>query len=158
MLLWFIRRHGPWTSAATIGLILVAAGLFFLIKGISTRAEIRSELVQEQITTSKDASIPDVLVSDAETAKAQSDAIKGHTYGRWGPYSKMDRTDPNRAVYLDGVTLRTALNLAVAGLGVADMAIGAGILVLIAGIATLVLAAPALFFLAGVIVPGPAKS
>ncbi|MBI2872450.1 MAG: hypothetical protein HYY00_04580 [Chloroflexi bacterium] len=138
-----------------IGLILVAAGLFFLVKGLDTRAEIREGLIAEQIITSRDASIPGVLVEDAATARAQSEAIKGHTYGRWGPYSKLDRDDPNRAVYLDGVTLRTALNLAIAGFGVADMAIGAGVLILMAGVATLLLAAPALYFLAGAVVRRP---
>lgn len=154
-MLWLIRRHSPWVATLVIGLILVAAGLFFLVKGLDTRAEIREGLIAEQIITSRDASIPGVLVEDAATARAQSEAIKGHTYGRWGPYSKLDRDDPNRAVYLDGVTLRTALNLAIAGFGVADMAIGAGVLILMAGVATLLLAAPALYFLAGAVVRRP---
>lgn len=151
-MLYLMRRHLPWVATLLIGLCLLAAGLFFIVKGLETRADIKEELRDEQITTSKDASIPGVLVQDAATARAQSEAIKAHTYGRWGPYSQLERTDPNRAVYLDGVTLRTALNLAVAGFGVADMAIGAGLIILFAGFVTLVLATPALYMLAGIVV------
>jgi hypothetical protein len=76
-----------------------------------------------------------------------------HTLGTWAPYSSLDRDDPLTASFIDGVTLRTSLNLAVMGFGLTDMAIGAGILVLIAGVATVLLAAPGLYFLAGVVVP-----
>lgn len=156
-MLWFFKRHGPWLSSALLGTLLIAAGVFFVSKGVSTRSQIRSELTAEQITTSKDASMPGVPVVDAATAQSEADAIKGHTFGRWGPYAKMDAKDPNRAVYLDGLTLRTALGLAVAGFGVSDMAVGAGLIILIAGLATLVLAAPALFLLAGVVFPRQGK-
>ena len=38
----------------------------------------------------------------------------------------MEPDDPNRETYLKGLTLRNALNLAVVGFGVADLAIGTG--------------------------------
>jgi hypothetical protein len=152
MLIYLLRRHSPWVSALALGLALVAAGLFFIVKGLDVRDQIRTELRAEKITTSKDASIPGVLVKDAETAKAQADAIKQHTLGTWGPYSELPREDPRRAQFVDGVALRTALNMAVMGFGITDLAIGAGIIVLIAGAATVALATPALYFLAGMVV------
>lgn len=152
-MLWFLRRHGPWISSVAIGLLLVAAGTFFIVKGASTRNELRNQLAAEQIITSSTASIPGVLVQDAATAQSQADLIKEHTLGTWGPYSSLDRDDPRRASFIDGVTLRTSLNLAVMGFGLTDMAIGAGILVLIAGAATVLLAAPGLYLLAGMVVP-----
>ncbi len=142
------RRHSPWISAAALGLILIALGSFFLAKGLSVKAQITQGLKDEQVVSSKDARIPNVPVVDAETAKAQADAIKGHTLGTWGPYSQLPKDDPRRAQFIDGVALRTALNLAVLGFGVADLAIGAGAIILIAGLATLVLATPAMYFLA----------
>jgi hypothetical protein len=96
-------------------------------------------------------------VDDAETARAQADVIKEHTLGTWGPYSELPRDDPRRAQFIDGVTLRTALNAAAMGFGVTELVIGTGILVLIAGAATLVLATPGLYFLAGVVVPRSAR-
>ena len=130
----------------------MALGAYFLARGYSARADIRQELRDEQITTSQDASMPGVLVQDAETARAQADAIKKHTLGTWGPYTALARDDPRRAQYIDGVALRTALDLSVAGFGVADFAVAAGIIIVIAGAATSFLAAPALYLLAGMVI------
>lgn len=103
--------------------------------------------------TSGDAAIPGVLVTDAATARAQADVIKEHTLGRWGPYSSLEREDPRRASFIDGVALRSALNMAVMGFALAELAMGAGIIILIAGAATLLFAVPTLHILAGQIVP-----
>jgi hypothetical protein len=151
--LYFLRRHFPWVAALVLGLCLLAGGAYMVIEGISVRNEIRDELRDEQIVTSQDASVPGVLVEDAETARAQADVIKEHTLGTWGPYSQLPREDPRRAQFIDGVTLRTALNVAVMGFGVTDLVIGTGVIVTMAGAATLVLATPGLYFLAGMVVP-----
>ena len=154
--MYFFRRHAPWISSLLLGLLLVAGGAFMALSGLNVRNEIRDELRAEQITTSQDARIPGVLVEDADTAKAQADVIKEHTLGTWGPYSALPRDDPRRAQFIDGVALRTALNMAVMGFRVTQLVIGAGILVFIAGLATLMLATPGLYFLAGMVVPGHA--
>jgi hypothetical protein len=150
--MYFLRRHAPWLASGILGLLLLIGGAFMVIQGISVRNEIRDELKAEQIMTSKDASIPEALVEDAETARAQAEVIKKHTLGTWGPYSQLPREDPRRAQFIDGVTLRTALNMAVMGFGVTQLVIGAGALVLVAGAATLFLATPGLYFLAGMVV------
>lgn len=155
--MYFLRRHAPWISSAILGLLLVIGGIYMVAQGLSVRNEIRDELRAEQITTSQDARIPGVLVDDAETARAQADIIKEHTLGTWGPYSQLPREDPRRAQFIDGVTLRTALNMAVMGFGITQLVIGAGVLVLVAGLATLFLATPGLYFLAGMVVPREPK-
>ena len=81
------------------------------------------ELRAENIITSKEASIPGVLVEDSATARAQAEVIKQHTLGTWGPYSELPREDPRRAQFIDGVTLRTSLNMAVMGFGITDLVI-----------------------------------
>lgn len=149
--MYFFKRHAPWLASFVLGLLLVVGGAFMVLQGISVRNEIRNELRAEQIMTSQDARIPGVLVQDAETARAQADVIKMHTLGTWGPYSELPRDDPRRAQFIDGVTLRTALNMAVMGFGVTQLVIGAGVLVLLAGAATLFLATPGLYFLAGMV-------
>lgn len=149
---YFLRRHLPWIAASVMGLLLVAVGAYSIIQGLDVRNQIRNELRDEQIITSQDASIPGVLVEDAETAKAQADVIKQHTLGTWGPYSQLPRDDPRRAQFVDGVALRTALNMAVMGFGITDLIIGMGVIVLLAGLATLGLATPALYLLAGMVV------
>jgi hypothetical protein len=123
-----------------------------VLQGLSVRNEIQDELRAEQIITSQDSAIPGVLVEDAETARAQADVIKEHTLGTWRPYSELPRDDPRRAQFIDGVTLRTALNKAVMGFGVTQLVIGVGVIVLVAGAATLALATPGIYFLAGLVV------
>jgi len=149
--MYFFRRHAPWLAALALGICLSSGGIFMLVRGVDVRNQIRDELRAEQITTSQDASKPGVLVDDAETAKAQADAIKQHTLGTWGPYSQLPRDDPRRAQFVDGVALRSALNMAVMGFGVTELVIGAGAIVLVAGLATLFLAAPGLYFLADMV-------
>ena len=149
---YLLRRHGPWVSSVVLGLCLIAGGLFFIVKAQDTRAEITRELKAEQIITSKDASIPGVLVQDAATARSQADAIKGHTLGTWGPYTELPRDDPRRAQFIDGVALRSALNMAAVSYGVADLAMGAGVIILIAGAATVLLATPGLNYIAAAVV------
>jgi len=151
-MVFFLRRHSPWVSTLVLGLLLVVAGVYLVVQGIDVRDRIRTELRDEQVTTSQDARIPGVLVQDAETAKAQADIIKEHTLGLWGPYSELPRDDPRRAQFIDGVALRTALNMAVMGFGITDLVIGAGVIVLVAGAATVGLATPSLYLLAGMVV------
>lgn len=153
--MYFIRRHSPWLASLVLGICLLVGGIYMIVQGISVRNEIRDELRAEQITTSQDSRIPGVLVEDAETARAQADAIKEHTLGTWGPYSELPREDPRRAQFIDGVALRSALNMAVMGFGVTDLVIGVGVIVTIAGFATLALATPGIYLLAGMVVPRP---
>lgn len=145
-----VLRQFSWIVGLVLGLALVAGGAFFIAKGVLAKAEIRAALLEEQITTSQDAvkvgGQAGVLVSDPKTAQWQSDTIKLHTLGRWGPYSKMAREDPNRQTYVNGVALRTALNLAILGFGVADLAIGTGAFIILAGAATLGVAVPVLYW------------
>lgn len=153
--MYFLRRHAPWIASLVLGLLLMIGGGYMIVQGRDVRDQLRDELREEQIITSQDASIPGVLVDSAETAKAQADIIKEHTLGTWGPYSQLPRDDPRRAQFIDGVTLRSALNLAVMGFGITDLIIGAGLIVLAAGAATVLLATPGLYFLGGMVVPRP---
>ena len=128
--------------AVLLGMGMMALGGLFIAMGIDARSDVRSALIREQIVTSSDAPIPGVAVRDAETARAQQDAIESHTFGRWGPYSQLEQDDPNRETYITGLTLRNSLNLAVVSFGVADMAIGLGVVTIILGLIIAGLAVP----------------
>ena len=131
------------TFAMVIGLGMMVIGSIFIALGLDAKSDIRTALSKERVITSSDAAIPGVLVEDANTAKAQAEAIEEHTFGRFGPYSGMERDDPNRDVYLNGLTLRNALNLAVVGFGVSDMAIGLGAITVVLGLMIVALSIPA---------------
>jgi hypothetical protein len=130
------------TVAVLLGVGMMSLGGVFVAMGWQAKDDIRAALIKENVITSQDAPIPGVLVQDAETAKAQQDAIESHTFGRWGPYSGLARDDPNRQTYLNGLTLRNSLNLAVVGFGVADLAIGTGGIAIILGFIITALAIP----------------
>ena len=153
--MYLMRRHLPWLASLAVGLVLLGGGAYMVFAGLRTRDELRQELRAEQVMTSDDTARPGVLIEDAETARMQADAIKQHTLGTWGPYSELPRDDPRRAQFIDGVTLRTALNMAVMGFGVTQLVIGGGLIILLAGLATVALATPSLYMLAGLIVPPP---
>ena len=143
-----IRRF-MWLVAVVLGLVFVAAGAYMVSEGLSAKGQVHDTLVAERITTSKDASIANAPVDDAATAQAQSDVIKMHvmetTKGK--TYSEMDRQDPLRATYLDSVSLRTALNLAVMGFKVSDLVIGMGAFIIVVGATNVLLTAPLLYWL-----------
>ena len=128
--------------AVLMGLGMIAMGSVFVYMGLEAKSDISAALRKEQVITSQDATIPGALVEDAATAQAQQDIIESHTFGRWGPYSQMERDDPNRDTYLSGLTLRTALNLAVVGFGVTDLAIGTGAISIMLGLIIAGLAVP----------------
>jgi hypothetical protein len=128
--------------AMVLGIGMVVIGGFFITMGFNARADIREALVKENVITSKDAEVPGAPVHDARTARMQQDVIEQHTFGRWGPYSGMERTDPNRQTYLNGLTLRNSLNLAILGFGVADLAIGTGAISIVLGLIITGLAVP----------------
>ncbi len=128
--------------AILMSLGMVFMGSVFIYMGIEGKSEISAALRKENVTTSQDAAIPGALVESAATAKIQQDTIEEHTFGRFGPYSGMERDDPNRDTYLKGLTLRNALNLAVVGFGVADLAIGAGAISIVLGLIVGGLAVP----------------
>ena len=77
----------------------------------------------------------------------QLDVIKRHIREEYGRFSDMARDDPNRDHYIRGLSLQNALNPAVIGFGVADLAIGNGVVIILLGVATLGFGLPATYLL-----------
>ena len=141
----FMLQRVSWVAvsvAMVLGVGMVVIGGVFIAMGADAKGDIREALRKERVITSKDASLPGVLVEDVATARAQQDVIEDHTFGRFGPYAGMERDDPNRDVYLKGLALRNALNLAVVGFSLGDLAIGLGAVTMVLGIIIAGLAIP----------------
>ena len=143
-----IRRF-MWLGAVVLGFVFIAAGVYMVSEGLSAKDQVHDTLVAERITTAEDASIPNAAVNDAATAEAQANVIKAHTLEstEGKTYAEMDREDPQRALYLNSVSLRTALNLAVMGFKVSDLVIGMGAFIIVVGATNLLLTAPLLYWL-----------
>ncbi len=138
-------RRVSWIGVAVamvLGVGMIVIGSIFIFMGVDAKGEIQEALRKEKVITSKDATLPGVLVEDVATARAQQDVIEDHTFGRFGPYSGMERDDPNRDVYIKGLTLRNALNLAIVGFSLGDLAIGLGAVTIVLGLITTGLAIP----------------
>ena len=138
-------RRVSWIGVAiamVLGVGMIVIGSIFVFMGVDAKGEIQEALRKERVITSKDATLPGVLVEDVATARAQQDVIEDHTFGRFGPYSGMERDDPNRDVYIKGLTLRNALNLAIVGFSLGDLAIGLGAVTIVLGLITTGLAIP----------------
>jgi len=139
-------RRLLWIVPVAIGLVFVGAGAYTIGEGIEARDLVRAELADEQVMTGEDAAIPSTLVTDAATAEVQAATIKEHTFGEFGPYSGMERDDPNRETYLKGLTLRNSLNMAVLGFKISDLVVGIGTLIIGLGVAHITLLAPVLYW------------
>ncbi len=132
-----------WIGAIAFGVVLIAAGGFMMYEGRMAHNEVRDTLADERIITSEDAGIPLAEVDSAAEAQAQADVIRTHILETTGgkTYAELDRNDPNRAVYLNSVTLRTALMESYLAFKVSDLVVGMGAIVVLLGLSHVALGA-----------------
>lgn len=130
-----------WLGAIAFGVVLVGAGGFMVMEGRAAHNDVRDTLAQERIISAEDADIPLAEVDSAAEAKSQADAIQRHvlesTDGK--TYAELGREDPARAVYLNSVTLRTALMESYLAFKVSDLVVGIGLIVAMMGASHIVL-------------------
>ncbi len=145
-------RHYIWVAPMVLGLVFIGGGIYMVVQGQDAKDEVRDSIVSENIITSEDASIPNVLVDNAAKAKAEADVIEVHYLEITGgkTYSELDRDDPNRETAFRAVQLRTSLNLAVMGFKVSDLVIGMGVFMIVVGATFILFMAPAVFYSAEV--------
>src|SRR4051812_10474418 len=157
---------GLMKKAFPIGLMIV--GLAFLIgggytafRGWDAKAQVRDELLAQNIVTTPDASIPNVKVQDAATAQSMADIIQHHMLEATGgqTYAEMDRylaadggttsddtaallddggnpvPNPLRNVAFQAVSLRTSLYTSVMAFNVSDLVMGLGLMIAVVGLA-----------------------
>ena len=169
-----MARHWFWLAPVVFGLVFIAGGVYMMQQGRDARNEVKDAIVSENIITSEDASIPNVLVDDADTAKAQSSAIKEHTLKITGgeTYATLDRyvsadgkgttsngaealivqgnpvPNPARNTAFQAAALRTSLNVAVMGFKVSDLVVGLGAFLVVMGIMNILFLAPTVYYAA----------
>jgi hypothetical protein len=143
-----IRRF-LWVLPVLLGLVFIASGGYMIAEGREAKEDVHQALIAEKVVTPEDATIPEALVHDVSTADAQADIIREHSLNTTEgmTYAELDREDPNRDVYLTGVTLRTALNLAVMGFKISDLVVGLGVFMIVVGASNALLLAPAMYWM-----------
>ena len=145
-------RHWIWIAPLVLGVVFVASGVYMMTEGQNAKNEVRDAIVAENIITAEDASIPNVQVNSAATAKAQADVIEEHSLAITGglTYAELDRDDPLRETAFTAANLRTSLNLVVMGFKVSDLVIGMGAFMIAIGATFVVFMAPAIYYSAEV--------
>jgi len=148
-----------------LGLVFIGAGAYASLRGFDARDQVREELVAQNIVTTEDASIPNRLVDDPETAASMAAIIDVHareaggglTYAEMGRFVSAANPDdpagtsnpdealignngqpvPNAArnTALTAANLRTSLYTSVLAFNVADLVIGLGVVVGALGLA-----------------------
>ena len=169
-----LARHWFWLAPLVLGIVFIGGGLYMIAEGRSAKDEVRDAIVRENITTSEDASIPNVRVVDAATAESEANVIQTHalemadgqTYAELGRFMAADggyTSDPEKALkgsdgkpvpnpvrntVLQSVSLRTALNLAVMGFKISDLVVGMGFFMVAIGGTFILFMAPAVYWAA----------
>ena len=164
-----------------LGLVFVAGGGYTVYRGLDAKDQVRTELIAQNITTPEDASIPNVRVDDAASARSMADIIDVHaresagglTFAEMGRFmaangdiagtSNADEalTDdsgkpvPNalRNTAFQASALRTSLYTSVMAFEVSTLVLGLGVLILVLGFAVAGLGVA----LGGLVIPSLAK-
>ena len=144
-----------------LGLVFLAAGVYTVARGFDAKDQVRDELVAQRITTPEDATIPNVTVDDAASARSMADVIgkhsfdatDGRTYSEMGRYLATDGGDTNdpelamtgadgkpvanplRNTAFQASSLRTSLYTSVMAFNVSDLVIGLGLMIVVLGLA-----------------------
>jgi hypothetical protein len=143
---------------------LMAGGVFALNQSITGRNEAKKKLAAEKIVTTEDAEIPNTPVTDHETAHAMADVIQKHaleatgglTYAELGRYMSANSPDdpagtsdeaqalkdengnpvpnPLRQLALQAVTLQSALLSSALAFHLAELGMGVGVFLIVAGL------------------------
>jgi hypothetical protein len=134
---------GPSKLVRVLGILVIAAGVILIVAGAFTWIVVQTQLADENITVSEDADrFAGEPVDGPLTAYAEADAIEGHALEATGglTYAELERDDPTRETAMTASFLRSSLFTSVVAFGVALMAAGLGVVLILIGIALIKLA------------------
>jgi ABC-type Fe3+-siderophore transport system permease subunit len=121
-----------------LGLLVIIAGAVMAVAGVVTWVVIQNTLADEQITVSEDANyFAGDEVRGPFTAASEAQTIEKHALEASGgqTYAQMPQDDPNRQTVMTASFLRASLFTSVVSFGVAAMAAGLGIVLILIGVA-----------------------
>ena len=128
---WSIQR-----AARIVSIITMVAGLLMSAAGATTWFAVQGNLADERITVSEDSPrFANDAVDGPFTAFQEAQMIEKHYLESTGgkTYAEIDREDPNRATAQTASFLRASLFTSVIAFGVAAMAFGLGLVLILVG-------------------------
>ena len=120
----------------TAAVITIVAGVVFIVAGVLTYITVSNTLADQKITVAEDADrFAGQLVDQPWEAYAQADVIAQHASEIAGgkTYAELPRDDPNRNTVMTASFLQASLFTSVVAFGVAVMAVGLGIVLVVVG-------------------------
>jgi hypothetical protein len=124
--------------ARGLGVIIGVVGVIMVVAGVVTWYVVADQLANEQITVSEDA---DFLAGDEVdgpfSAYAQAEVINKHALEATGgkTYAELAQDDPIRQTAMQASFLRASLFTSVVAFGVALMAVGVGVTLILISLA-----------------------
>ena len=126
-----------------LAVLVMVAGVVLLVGGIGTWFVVQAQLSDERITVSDDAErFAGDDVDGPLTAYSEAETIEKHALEASGgkTYAELDQEDPTRETVMTASFLRASLFTSVVSFGVAAMAAGLGVVLILVGWALLSIA------------------
>jgi len=126
-----------------LAVLVVVAGVVLVVAGVATWFVVQAQLSDERITVSEDADrFAGDDVDGPLTAYSEAETIEKHALEASGgkTYAELDRDDPTRETVMTASFLRASLFTSVVSFGVAAMAVGLGVVLVLVGWALLSIA------------------
>ena len=137
------RLAGTARTVRILAVLLMVAGAVMLVAGAATWFTVQSQLADEKITVSEDAArFAGDPVDGPLTAYEEAQVIEKHALeaSEGQTYAELDREDPRRETVMNGSFLRASLFTSVVSFGIAAMAAGVGLLIVLIGYALFLVA------------------
>lgn len=138
-----VKPTGVAKTVRLLAVLTMIAGLVMVVAGAATWFTVQSQLADERITVSDDADMfAGEKIDGPLTAYAETQVIEKHALEASGgkTYAELDREDPARETVMNGSFLRASLFTSVVSFGIAAMAMGLGVLVILLGYALFLIA------------------
>jgi hypothetical protein len=119
-----------------LAILIIVAGAILVVGGVVTWIAVQTQLSDESITVSEDASyFAGDKVDGPLTAYVEANTIEKHALEATGgrTYAELDREDPARQTAMTASFLRASLFTSVVSFGVAAMAAGIGVALILIG-------------------------
>ncbi|UCC59512.1 MAG: hypothetical protein JSV02_07080 [Dehalococcoidia bacterium] len=140
----YIKQYMPLSRIVMIMAVAVLVmGSVFIYQGVTKADWMRDAMRLEQVTVglSDEAIANGNVVDTASEAQAAGDTIREHRRGIAETYNELlgegryDPTNPEHLTYAQALNMENYLYLGVLGFGVTDIAIAAGVFMILTGVA-----------------------
>ena len=135
-------QHKTSSTVKVLSILVIIAGILLIVTGVFTWFNVSNQLADQNITVANDAeNFAGEPVDGPLTAYEQATVINRHALEATGgkTYAELDRDDPARETALTASFLRASLYTSVVSFGVALMAAGIGLVLILLGWALIVL-------------------